>query len=56
MIACKDIKCQSQFGVNAAMTFAILTTMELLENGVATYFGATPLWSIRTVLQASSQH
>ena len=32
-----------------------LATMELLENGVATYFGATPLWSMRTVIQASSQ-
>ena len=27
-----------------------LTTMESLENVVATHFGATPLWSMRTVL------
>ena len=43
-----------EFGVNAAMKFS-LTTMESLENGVATHFGATPLWSMRTVSRASSQ-
>ena len=30
-----------------------LTTIELLENGVATYSGVTPLWSMRVVLQVS---
>ena len=33
-----------------------LVTMELLENGVATHFGATLLWSMRTMLQVSLQH
>ena len=29
-----------------------LTTMESLENGAATYFGAAPLWSMRAVSPA----
>ena len=33
-----------------------MATMESLESGVATHFGVTPLWSMRTVSQASSQH
>ena len=44
--------------VNTAITLATqlsLTTMELLENGVTTHFGVTPMWSMRTVSQASSQ-
>ena len=43
---------------NCAMTLAILfllKTLESLQNGVATYFQATPLFSMRTELQASSQ-
>ena len=32
------------------------STMESLENEVATHFGATPLWLMRLCLQASSQH
>ena len=32
-----------------------LATMEWLENAVATRFAVTPLWSMRTVSQASSQ-
>ena len=51
-------KRQSQFGINAAMNFVTqfsLTTMESLENGIATHFGVTPLWSMRAVSQASSQ-
>ena len=44
--------------INAAMTLAThlsLATMESLENAVATHFRVTPLSSMRTVLQASSQ-
>ena len=33
-----------------------LKTMESLQNGVATHFGATALFSIRPVSLASSQH
>ena len=43
--------------VNAAMTLAILfslKTMESLQNGVATHFQATPLFSMKTESQASS--
>ena len=43
---------------NSAMTLAILfllKTMELLQNGVANHFEVTPLFSMRTVLLASSQ-
>ena len=42
----------------SAMTLAILfslKTIESLQNGVATYFQATPLFSMRTVSLVSSQ-
>ena len=45
--------------VNAVMTLAILfslKTMESLENGLQPHSGATPLFSMRTELQASLQH
>ena len=51
-------KRQRQCCDNSAMMLAIpfsLKTMESLQNGVATYFQATPLTSMRTKLQASSQ-
>ena len=40
---------QGQEGARAS-----LTTMESLDNGVATHFGATPLWSMRAMSQTSS--
>ena len=51
-------KRQRQCCDNAAMTLAILfslKTMESLQNGVATHFQATPLFSMKTESQASSQ-
>ena len=42
--------------MNAAMTLGItvsLATMVLLDNGVATHFGVTPLWSMRTLSHRS---
>ena len=45
--------------VNAAMTLAIvfsLKTIELLQNGFGTHFQVTQLFSMRTELQALSQH
>ena len=51
-------KRQCQRCNKSGMTLAILfslKTIELLKNGVATYFQATPLISMRTELQASSQ-
>ena len=44
--------------LRALMTFETnlpLQRMESLENGVATHFGVTSLWSVRALLQASSQ-
>ena len=51
-------KRQRQCCDNSAMTLAILfslKTMELLQNGVTTYFQVIPLISMRTESQASSQ-
>ena len=51
-------KRQRQLCDNAAMTLAILfslKSMESLENGLQTQSGATPLISMRTESQASSQ-
>ena len=50
--------CQHQCCNNSAMALAILfslKTMESLQNGVATHYGATALFSIRLVSLASSQ-
>ena len=44
--------------INTAMALAtkrLLTKMELLENAVTTHFGATALWLMRAVSQASRQ-
>ena len=49
-------KHQRQYCDNSGMMLAVLfslKTMELLQNGVATYFQATPLISMRTESQAS---
>ena len=49
---------QTRAFINSAMSLVIpfsLKTMESLQNGVATYFQATPLISMRTKLQSSSQ-
>ena len=51
-------KRQRQRCDNSAMTLAILFSLksvELLQNGFATHFQATPLISMRTKLQASLQ-
>ena len=51
-------KRQRRLCYNAAMTLAILfslKTMESLENGLQSKSGATPLFSMRTESQASSQ-
>ena len=51
-------KRQSQCCDTSVMMLAILfslKTIESLQNGVATYFPVTPLFSMRTVLLASSQ-
>ena len=43
---------------NSAMMLAIvfsLKTMELIQNGIVTYFQETPLFSMRTILIASPQ-
>ena len=52
-------KRQHQCCNNSVMTLATLLsfkTMELLQNGIATLLGVTPLFSIRPVLLALSQH
>ena len=52
-------KSQRQCSDNSVMTLAILfslKTMESLQNAVATHFHATRLISMRTELQALSQH
>ena len=41
---------------SASVILFSLKTMELLQNGVASHFGGTALFSIRPVLLASSQH
>ena len=51
-------KRQRQCCDNSAITLAILfslKTVESLENRLQTHFGATPLFSMRTVLLSSSQ-
>ena len=51
-------KHQCQCCDNSVMTLAILfslKTIEPLQNGVATHFQVTSLFSMRTELQASSQ-
>ena len=51
-------KCQRQRRNNSAMTLEMmltLKTMELLQNGVATHFRKTALFSKRTLSLASSQ-
>ena len=51
-------KHQCQCCGNTAMTLAILFSLksvELLENGLQTYSGVTPLFSMRTESQVSSQ-
>ena len=51
------IKRQRQRCDNSAMIAVLfsLKTMESLQNGFATYFQATPLFSMRTKLQVLSQ-
>ena len=41
--------------VDVTSTTSFLKTVESLQNGVATYFQATPLFSMRTELLVSSQ-
>ena len=53
-----NTKCRRQCCDISAMTLAILfslKTMELLQIGAATHFQVSPLFSIRTVMLASSQ-
>ena len=56
-------KCQHQCVANNASDTALIEInrneyylIELLQNGVATHFGATPFFSIRPTSQASLQH
>ena len=47
-------QCCDNSGIMLAILF-LLKTMGLLQNGVATYFQGTPLFSMRTVLLDSLQ-